>query len=282
MLPTQITKIESLKAQIDSGLLSLYHTEKNGYVYIDFEALITSFLSSDNITEYSATVKKYLAVFYDLIKNVGHTNIKTIAIDHKKKQLTHRETTIYFGAVPLHRKVVESSHRYDKIWESHYKKITSPNEIDEVNFHIKKWEKYSLANPNQEGGKGMHEWLFFKKYPSLFKYYGYEAFDSQYTFEKYIQELEAANDSQSQTPKDLLTHKQQILLLEELGFFELKTLQNLTNVKIGFLLSNLLNRNEKNSLDNYGNRHNRSGVKNPVNVKKIDELLKEIGIAKKL
>jgi len=80
-----------------------------------------------------------------------------------------------------------------------------------------------------------------------------------------------------------LSHKQQTLLLEHLGFFDLPKFTNLTTEKKGILLSYLLNRNEKNSTEYFRNFF---GVKNvPKNMisktkknkEKVNELLSSLG-----
>ena len=80
------------------------------------------------------------------------------------------------------------------------------------------------------------------------------------------------------------THKQQILLLERLGFFELPTVQQLTAQNKGKLLSQLLNRSEKNSTEYI---RNLSVPKNMVakdayfmkteqNTRRVDEIINSI------
>lgn len=85
-----------------------------------------------------------------------------------------------------------------------------------------------------------------------------------------------------------LSHKQQILLLEKLGVFEIAEIKKLTGLQKGKLFSILLNRNEKNTTDYIRNKDVRKGlvsmdkdfVKSDSNVKRVSEILKEIGLEK--
>lgn len=88
--------------------------------------------------------------------------------------------------------------------------------------------------------------------------------------------------------KDNLSHKQQILLLEKLGVFEIPEIKKLTGLQIGKLFSYLLNRDEKNTntyLRNKGLEKkqvsmDKDFVKSDKNVKRVNEILKEIGLEK--
>ena len=84
------------------------------------------------------------------------------------------------------------------------------------------------------------------------------------------------------------THKQQILLLHKLGFFDLPAIDKLTDLKKGKLFALLLSKN----IDNTENliRYRRTQKKGEIqssyylyddkNVEKVNELLKELGIEK--
>jgi hypothetical protein len=82
--------------------------------------------------------------------------------------------------------------------------------------------------------------------------------------------------------KDKLTHRQQILLLNSIGFFELPIFQTLTQKQKGILVSHLLNRTEKDSEDlirylKGRNKDKKFEVKTETNVNAIKYLLKKIG-----
>lgn len=83
--------------------------------------------------------------------------------------------------------------------------------------------------------------------------------------------------------KDSLTLKQQILLLEKLGFFDLDEIRNNTAERVGIMLSHLLNKSQKNSYDNYRERYNteKGGVNSSANNTLINSLLAEINWKKK-
>lgn len=76
---------------------------------------------------------------------------------------------------------------------------------------------------------------------------------------------------------DKLSHKQQILFLEKLGFFDLPTLKNLTTINKGKLLSYLLNRSEKNSTDYIRNLDVPKGrVKKDANFVKTEKNIQHV------
>lgn len=85
------------------------------------------------------------------------------------------------------------------------------------------------------------------------------------------------------TQKDKFSHKKQILLLSQIGFFGLSQIKNLSIVKKGQLISHLLNRDEKNSSDyiryfdgkNILSKHN---CKTPENIQAVNELLENLGL----
>lgn len=77
--------------------------------------------------------------------------------------------------------------------------------------------------------------------------------------------------------KDKLSLKQQILLLDELGFFNLECFNNnVTPPKMGDLLSHLLNRTKKDCETGYSNRTSKAIVRTRLNIEKINELLESI------
>jgi hypothetical protein len=79
------------------------------------------------------------------------------------------------------------------------------------------------------------------------------------------------------TKKDRLSTKQQILLLQTLGIFDLPQICSLTEKKRGILFGNLLNRHEKNAEDTIRNRFDESQFS--ISDKKIvSELLEKVGI----
>jgi hypothetical protein len=84
------------------------------------------------------------------------------------------------------------------------------------------------------------------------------------------------------------THKQQILLLHKLGFFDLPAIEKLNDLKKGKLFSILLGKNVDNTENLIRYRHTQKKgeiqssyfLYNPKNVEKVTELLKELGIEK--
>lgn len=88
--------------------------------------------------------------------------------------------------------------------------------------------------------------------------------------------------------KDKLTNKQQILLLNKLGVFDLPILGNLTMENKGKLFSHIINRDEKNSLEyirNLGRSKSQVSmekyfVNTEVNVNRVNAILKEVGLEK--
>lgn len=84
------------------------------------------------------------------------------------------------------------------------------------------------------------------------------------------------------SPKDKLAHKQQILLLKQLGFFDIPLIKNLTTVKKGKLISHLLNKNEKESLEIVrglmGKPDKKYDTKTINNIEVINNLLNELGL----
>lgn len=82
--------------------------------------------------------------------------------------------------------------------------------------------------------------------------------------------------------KDKLTHKQQILLLNQLGFFELPFYNNLSTINKGKLVSNLLNRTEKDSLEIVrglkGKPDDKYKTNTHSNKETVNKLLKDLGL----
>ena len=93
---------------------------------------------------------------------------------------------------------------------------------------------------------------------------------------------EAVKEEINNSPKDKLTHKQQILLLKTIGFFDLPIFQTLSTKNKGILVSSLLNRTEKDSKDFITyllgkNKKERFEVRTDNNIKAVKELLIKIG-----
>ena len=86
------------------------------------------------------------------------------------------------------------------------------------------------------------------------------------------------------TAKDKLTHKQQILLLKQLGVFELDFFNHLNETQKGVLFSYIVNRDEKNTEDNIryvkGSRTSEDTKKifTKKNVDAVNELLEKVGL----
>ena len=82
------------------------------------------------------------------------------------------------------------------------------------------------------------------------------------------------------TTKDKLSHKQQILLLKQLGFFELPIFQKLTTKQKGKLVSHLINRTEKDSLELIRGMNGKTVkpyiIKTKVNTETVNKLLSEL------
>lgn len=93
--------------------------------------------------------------------------------------------------------------------------------------------------------------------------------------------------SEEQTKKetknaDKLSHRQQILTLHSIGFFELPTVKNIGAKQKGILVSHILNRTEKDSEDliryfDGRKKERRFECKTPDNIKVVKELLSKIG-----
>lgn len=83
-----------------------------------------------------------------------------------------------------------------------------------------------------------------------------------------------------------ITHAQQILLLDELGFFELEMVKNLTEQKKGLLVSQLLNRNPKNTEEMIRNKQgadkeSKYFIKNKRNIEIINQIISKVNSIKK-
>jgi hypothetical protein len=82
--------------------------------------------------------------------------------------------------------------------------------------------------------------------------------------------------------KDKLTHKQQILLLKQIGFFELPFCDKLTTANKGKLVSNLLNRTEKDSVEIVRGLQGKPDEKYNTNTNRnketVNKLLTELGL----
>jgi len=101
---------------------------------------------------------------------------------------------------------------------------------------------------------------------------------------KRLGELEGNNEIVgSKEHKDKLSHKQQILTLFQIGFFDVPQIKNLSIKKKGQLISHFINRDEKNTSDyiryfagkNIQAKHN---CKTSENIKTVNQLLKNLGL----
>ena len=80
-----------------------------------------------------------------------------------------------------------------------------------------------------------------------------------------------------------MSHKQQILLLQKLGVFDLPKIRELTMQNQGKLFAKLLNKNEKNTEDyiryrNGKNTDKKYSLDGPAVQKEVNELLKDLGL----
>ncbi len=136
---------------------------------------------------------------------------------------------------------------------------------------IKKTEKY-IASVESEP-----EW---QQFDSNQRY-----FEGGILFLQYLRETEKRDfprEEIDKTVKDKLTHRQQILTLHLIGFFDLPIFQTLSAIQKGILVSHLLNRTPKDSEDLiryfYGKKKDkRFDTKTPENIKRVKQLLKKIG-----
>lgn len=101
---------------------------------------------------------------------------------------------------------------------------------------------------------------------------------------KRLGELEGNNEIVgSKEQKDKLSHKQQILTLFQIGFFDLPQIKNLSIKKKGQLISHFINRDEKNSSDYIRyfagkNIQAKYNCKTSENIKTVNQLLKSLGL----
>lgn len=97
--------------------------------------------------------------------------------------------------------------------------------------------------------------------------------------------LEETPKEETEKPtKDKLTNKQQILLLNQLGFFDLDFFNDLNETQKGVLVSHIVNRDEKNSEDNVRyvrgkkTKEETRKIFTEKNIKTVNELLEKIGL----
>jgi hypothetical protein len=99
-----------------------------------------------------------------------------------------------------------------------------------------------------------------------------------------IEESQTSKEDPGKPAKDKLTHKQQILLLHSIGFFDLEIFKYLNETQKGVLVSHIVNRDEKNSEDNIryvkGKRASEEtkGIFTKANLKTVNELLEKVGL----
>jgi hypothetical protein len=92
-----------------------------------------------------------------------------------------------------------------------------------------------------------------------------------------------AIERQEDGQNDQLSHKQQILLLKAIGFYDMERVKNLTTVNKGILTSYILRRDRKNSSDyiRYSEGKNNDGKFNLTtqeNIAAVNKILKEVGL----
>ena len=83
--------------------------------------------------------------------------------------------------------------------------------------------------------------------------------------------------------KNKLSHKQQILVLFYLGFFDLPKIKELSNQKKAKIISAIINKDEKNTSDyiryyNGKKTLNKFNCKTPANISVVNQILKEISL----
>lgn len=116
-------------------------------------------------------------------------------------------------------------------------------------------------------------------------YYGFASLTASfYDFYKWFIEtieLPETSENNKKEVKDKLTHKQQILLLHSIGFFDLEIFSTLSTKQKGVLVSHILNRTEKDSEDliryfRGKKTEDKFETKTTTNIKVVKELLKKI------
>jgi len=98
-----------------------------------------------------------------------------------------------------------------------------------------------------------------------------------------INDLKPDETDLKKLKEDNLSHKQQILLLFNLGFFDLPKIKELSIQKKGRIISAIINRDEKNASDyiryfNGKNIESKYECKTPTNLKAVNQILKEVGL----
>lgn len=103
---------------------------------------------------------------------------------------------------------------------------------------------------------------------------------------KMFEKSEIGKNEPEKSSKEMLTHKQQILLLRELGVFNTDYFMNLNLIQKGELIGNLLNRDFKNT-ENYIRYSNgikdvkeKYNIHTDTNKKKVADLMAKLGISK--
>ena len=100
---------------------------------------------------------------------------------------------------------------------------------------------------------------------------------------KKINDLKPEEPNLKKLREENLSHKQQILLLFNLGFFDLPKIKELSIQKKGKIISAIINRDEKNASDyiryfNGKNIESKYECKTPTNILAVNQILKEVGL----
>lgn len=143
--------------------------------------------------------------------------------------------------------------------------------IDETTISL----VYATGKPKNKSEKNLHALVFTVNYVmGVLQTNVYRFFTDKTEIE----------EQEKKIVKDKLTHKQQILTLFSIGFFNLPFVETLGAKQKGVLVSHILNRTEKDSEDliRYfgGKTKEKSGkyvTRTPENIKVVKELLSKIG-----
>jgi hypothetical protein len=222
------TSIESIRAEIDNVLLSLYNAKTEGFTYVNLKLLFRAFLSAavDKRDEYLSLAKKYYAVLDDLSEETIQNISQVVAVDLKKKKAIVKTTTVYHG---LNQPIRETEQLIDILpgREDYYTSIDISN--NEINLPRSPKYMFYLEGAKIENEEGWVDfWCFLKsdsemqgskkEYELLFNNYGFKEADTQYSFESYIDEIEV---KQSQFEVADLTPEETALLEQETKRFML-------------------------------------------------------------
>ena len=227
---------------------------------------------------FPSDIIKLIEVKDELINDFESLNNSALAMQHKKLFISE----INKIPVSIENNTVNKSYKTD-LEKPIEPPSLKPLSVEEILDNIKNGIKTEPIEDMLQNH--MNKYIARESLKEIWQYYEHYMNEVIEHIRNAIKQTDNNNLQNLSKPlKDKLTHKQQILLLRAIGFFELEFFKLLNETQKGVLVSHIVNRDEKNAEDNIryirGKRSNDDTKKifTKENVKVVNELLEKVGL----